>query len=1092
MELRIYKGFDADFLSGLDCRPLVEEPPCKKLDPASFDVKLKKRLDAAVTLMDDDDVKWMTYEEFSLVHEKVVMAIKEYGLKAVCHVNNLWPDVYPLPFTLDELIYREMKTAEENESQDSLSEAARAVSDIYASVYCVDGAYFGSFFNYEYDKSSGIAREQRFPDAAPMSKQFKKADVNVFINDDIEGYLRAFLRLQRARPSSISIRDIGTRLSGRLASSLRAYCLFNGIEILEYREELAPATQLDEELTAMARDDLKIPDFEGFRKIRFYKCPESGNETVEISQATIIKEIIKQAESSYVDGPGHSFRDIFITASTGAGKSVMFQVPAVYLAKKHKKLTVIIEPVIALMEDQKQALLARGYDRVEAFNSNLITQVERDNVLRKVKDGQIDLLYLSPETLLSYSLETIVGDREIGLFIVDEAHIVTSWGVGFRPDYWYLGGYINRLRNQIQYGKAAKRKVRSFPICAFTATAVNGGIDDSVNETIISLYMENPVRYIGYVRRDDINFDISVRERERLGTSEYEEKKGKDLIRRVDDWIAAKEKTIVYFPYATYACYAYRGLHNFVGQQFPKGSVGIYTGKDTEGIGSEKYKVQKAETFEKFRKGDITVVFATKAFGMGVDVKDIKNVCHYAVTGNLCDYVQEIGRAARKEGMKGVASTDFYRNDISFMQRLFGMSQIRQYQIMKVLSGVYDAYLNKGRRSFLISPQSFTYIFSGKGTLGEDGAVNKLKTCLLMLEKDLYDKYNFKVLISRPQSVFTKAFVVVDRERADQVLSSNYGRFLKFAAKGRLNKPIPGTDWRVTDKGDVYTIDLKGVWEEYYPDLSFPQFKYWYFNSDSLAKDKIDVMPEIKGGIYPRQKIDVQTKDGFKLGKLKEKITEDIEYFCNTMYSTFGKTYFTLEDAAKAISPEYGMAKARIIVNSIFDLVDPNHKIVKPRGVGDSGAVAYCLANGTLKSHLLHTIGVSDIIRDFTGSEEENYSQFMSVAPDSKDAVALKILSVFDHVSYEIVGGEEPEIFVRLNDPLKIKGIVTGAVKYSNGYVKAAKEKHDRDVRVLLRFFLDLKTTEERWDFVERYFLGEDVLGETAGSQTGDFSDTDL
>ena len=77
---------------------------------------------------------------------------------------------------------------------------------------------------------------------------------------------------------------------------------------------------------------------------------------------------------------------------------------------------------------------------------------------------KVDLLYLSPETLLSYSIEAIIGDREIGLLIIDEAHIVTTWGVGFRPDYWYLGGYINRLRNQIQTKKGRNQKIYHFPI----------------------------------------------------------------------------------------------------------------------------------------------------------------------------------------------------------------------------------------------------------------------------------------------------------------------------------------------------------------------------------------------------------------------------------------------------------------------------------------------------------------------------------------------------------------------------------------------------------------------------------------------------
>ena len=83
------------------------------------------------------------------------------------------------------------------------------------------------------------------------------------------------------------------------------------------------------------------------------------------------------------------------------------------------------------------------------------------------------------------------------------------------------------------------------------------------------------------------------------------------------------------------------------------------------------------------------------AIGLGVDIDDVLNVYHYAASGNLCDYVQEIGRAARKVGMNGIASTDFYYNDMAFMNRLFGMSQIREYQLKKVLEGIYDVYKSK-------------------------------------------------------------------------------------------------------------------------------------------------------------------------------------------------------------------------------------------------------------------------------------------------------------------------------------------------------------------------------------------------------------
>ena len=313
-------------------------------------------------------------------------------------------------------------------------------------------------------------------------------------------------------------------------TSLFTYWSSYVYESIQYFKNLYPDVPiyLGGIFATLMADDIHIAGFTTFRKIQFYKDPDIDKEVKELSQAQIIEEIITQAERSYDEAKGNNYRDIFITASTGAGKSVMFQIPAVYLAKKYHKLTIIIEPVKALMQDQKEKLNQSGYTRVETFNSDLISQTEKEAVLERIKSGEVDLLYLSPETLLSYSIETIIGDREIGLLIVDEAHIVTTWGVGFRPDYWYLGSYINSLRNQIQTTKGMNRKIYHFPICAFTATAINGGFDDSVGDTIISLYMENPVKYIGYVRRDDIKFDITHHaDGRKLPRPKYEEEKNK-------------------------------------------------------------------------------------------------------------------------------------------------------------------------------------------------------------------------------------------------------------------------------------------------------------------------------------------------------------------------------------------------------------------------------------------------------------------------------------------------------------------------------------------------------------------------------------
>ena len=109
-------------------------------------------------------------------------------------------------------------------------------------------------------------------------------------------------------------------------------------------------------------------------------------------------------------------------------------------------------------------------------------------------------------------------------------------------------------------------------------------------------------------------------------------------------------------------------------------------------------------------------------------------------------------------------------------------------------------------------------------------------------------------------------------------------------------------------------------------------------------------------------------------------------------------------------------------------------------------------------------------------NESASYSGFMNLELDDTSSTTLKLLSIFDYITYEIAGGEEPEIFIRLNDPNKVRNIVLGNTFYSNNYVSKAKQKHERDVAILLKFFNELKTDEERWTYIEEYFLGYDVL----------------
>ena len=149
-------------------------------------------------------------------------------------------------------------------------------------------------------------------------------DLHVHITNDIPLFLKELMRIKRTQPHCISYSITNGILSERNLSSLRAYCQYNGISICE-RPMLAEQSVVpEEELFKIAQNDIKIPNFESFRKLRFYKNPDINNDVIEISQAKIISDIIAQAENAYVEP--HNYRDIFITASTGAGKSVMFQI----------------------------------------------------------------------------------------------------------------------------------------------------------------------------------------------------------------------------------------------------------------------------------------------------------------------------------------------------------------------------------------------------------------------------------------------------------------------------------------------------------------------------------------------------------------------------------------------------------------------------------------------------------------------------------------------------------------------------------------------------------------------------------------------
>ena len=1062
MELIIYKGFDEQFLQEQNISPLIENEYDIKYNYRLLNDDYKNKITMTLLMNINTDHKYfLTYEEFELAYEFIILIDQQNQVSIKIINNNIYVGMYPSKLMMTDELYNKFIANKDYDGKIKEPDTElELINKFYSDILYYEGIFYVSYYNYEF-ANSNISEIIDYYNLTEEVDEETEYDYLVDIGNEYDRYIEHLFNIQNNNYKRIAYKKIcDTTISNNILKSLKAFCKKYNIEkIFMLSKDYTKKTPVKDELIRIAKNVLKKENFE-YRMIPFYKNPDISVELEDISQGDLMEYIVTEAEKAYA---GNNYRDIFITAPTGAGKSMIFQLPAIYLAQKYHKLIIIIEPLKGLMNNQWDILKKAGYNRVAYLNSDIATITEREKIVESIKNGEIDLLYVSPETLLSHSYESLIGDREVGLIIVDEAHIVATWGVGFRPDYWYLGSYINKLRTK-QNKSGQTKKYFNFPIFACTATAVNGGIDDTVSETFISLYMKDPIKKIGYAKRDGenggISFEINLKG-ENISLDKYTVEKVDVLAQRINKWVDNKNKTIVYCPYSSIAHKMKDGVDIFRILDVFKNDTGVYTGRNSDVF-------EKSEYMKKFQNSELNIMYATKAFGMGIDIPDIENVYHYAVTGGLSDYIQEIGRAARKPGMKGTAIVDYFDGDMKYMNSLFGMSQIRQYHIRKCLSIIYEAYKTKGKRNFLINPTMFEGVFGKSSKSDDNGNTNKLKIVLLMLEKDLYEKFGIYVLISRPSALFTKGFTCIKRAEEINVLNSKYGKYFKRIAPGRSN-PGGMKAYAVTiDPGDIFEVDLKSIWEEFYPDMSFAMFKYYYFNNKN-------VMLELTDKILSRVKLTVKTTKG-KLNELYAKAYEEIDYITNVL-ATFGRNYFTKDELKIRLNQKYkNMSKSEVIANTYFDIVDVNNHCIKFKSIDE--IEHYQVSNGSIRNLAGAVLSQSTMFRRFIHNDSEEYMNYISEKNSKKDIQALKLLSLLDLVIFEMIGGDSPEIFIRLNAPDKIKNIIEDRIIYKNDYVENAKKKHYRNVKIMDYFFRHFTNDKDRWDYIEKYFLGHDVTSE--------------
>lgn len=336
---------------------------------------------------------------------------------------------------------------------------------------------------------------------------------------------------------------------------------------------------------------------------------------------------------------------------TGTGKSLCYQIPALSRYEKTGALTVVISPLVALMADQVAGLEARGITTCAAING-MLSMPERADVLDRVRLGDIGILIISPEQLRNNSVRKVLSQREIGAWVLDEAHCLSKWGHDFRPDYRYAGRFIKE--------KAGTTPIP--PVLCLTATAKPDVIKDIVEHFINKVGIELNVFDGGTSRKNLIFLVVPTSPPEKFS-------------------------------------HVYQMLNERLPPDAPGGAI-VYcaTRKQTEEMAyflrekdvpadyfhSALQPETKKDVQQKFIKGDLRVIAATNAFGMGIDKPDVRLVIHADIPGSLENYLQEAGRAGRDR--KTASCILLYTQDD--VERQFGMSarsRLTQREIQSIL-----------------------------------------------------------------------------------------------------------------------------------------------------------------------------------------------------------------------------------------------------------------------------------------------------------------------------------------------------------------------------------------------------------------------
>ena len=335
-------------------------------------------------------------------------------------------------------------------------------------------------------------------------------------------------------------------------------------------------------------------------------------------------------------------RDTLVVMPTGSGKSAVYQVPALLLDGP----TVVVSPLIALQRDQVAALSRRaGSGGAVAANSSLSAGA-REEAFERLRAGEVEFFFLAPEQLARPDVLEAVAEARPSLFVVDEAHCVSSWGHDFRPDYLRLGQVVEQLGHPT--------------VLALTATA-----SPPVREEVVDrLHLRDAVQIVRGFDRPTLHLEVQ-------GHREDDQKREAVVMRAMGE----PKPGIVYTSTRKSA------------EAYAQALAGL--GIDAAAYHAGMRAADRESTQSRFMAGGLDVVVATTAFGMGIDKADVRFVLHAEVADSIDSYYQEIGRAGR-DGQPASAVL-FYREADLGLRKFFAAGSADQQALRKVAALVHHA-----------------------------------------------------------------------------------------------------------------------------------------------------------------------------------------------------------------------------------------------------------------------------------------------------------------------------------------------------------------------------------------------------------------